>query len=290
MAWLERMPEIEYLTPEDTRLSTVTLMTPELANFGGNVHGGHILRLIDQVGYACAANFSGKYCVTLSVDRVLFKHPVRVGDLVTMHAQVNYTGRTSMQIGVRVEARNVREAKSFHTNSCFLTMVAMDDGRPAVVPRLVPKTELDKLRWSRAELAREHSQAVERMATQVGDFHAIVDLAAAAMLLIDKDTGLVRLANRKAVELLGREALSMVNRPVWEIHAAEDADKLRGIFNGVVDRSYSEPFTFHHVRGDGERIEVEAISWVIPLPNRPLIQRVMRRVDMPKDQAVRQPV
>ena len=80
------------------------LMMPNAANFSGNVHGGELLRLLDQVAYSCASRYSGHYCVTLSVDKVLFKEPIHVGELVTFYASVNYTGRTSMEIGIRVEA------------------------------------------------------------------------------------------------------------------------------------------------------------------------------------------
>lgn len=266
------------LSPEETRLSTVTLMTPELANFTGNVHGGHILRLVDEIAYACACSYSGKYCVTLSVDRVLFKHPVRVGELLSMHAQINYTGRTSMQIGVRVEAKNLQTGVTRHTNSCFFTMVAMQDGKPTPIEPVVPRTELDHLRWARAEMARDHSRAVERIATQVGDFLTIVDLAAAPMLLIDKETGLVRLVNKRAVELLGYPALELVNRPVWDLHLEEDRDAVRRRYEHVTVQNFSEPFTFKHARPDGSVITLEAVSWVIPLPSKPLIQRLMRLV------------
>lgn len=265
-------------SPEDSRLTTITLMTPEMANFSGNVHGGHILRLIDQIAYACASNYCGKYCVTLSVDRVVFKHPIKVGDLVTMQAQINYTGRSSMQVGVRVEARDLRGNATQHTNSCFLTMVAMEDGKSSPVPKIEPKTELDQRRYARAEMARHHSEAIERMATHVGDFHAIVELAGAPMLLIDKETGLVVLANRKAVDMLGHPASALVNRPVWELHAEVHRPKLKELFEEVAGRNFGEPFTFQHVRGDATTITIEAVSWVIPLPSKPLIQRVMRQI------------
>lgn len=265
-------------TPVDTQLTTTTLMTPELANFSGNIHGGHILRLVDQIAYACASNYCGKYCVTLSVDRVVFKHPVRVGDMLTMRAQVNYTGRTSMQIGVRVEAKDLRGGEERHTNSCFLTMVAMEGGKTSPVPKLTARTAEDERRWRRAQLARDHARAIERMASQVTDFYSIVDLAGVAMLLIDKETGLCRLANRKAVEMLGRPASEMVNRPVWELHGAEQSAQLKQAYLRVAEHSFGDPFRFDHVRGDGTTIHVEAVSWVIPLPDRPLIQRVMRQV------------
>ncbi|HEX2732064.1 MAG TPA: hotdog domain-containing protein [Polyangiaceae bacterium] len=265
-------------SPEDSRLSTVTLMTPELANFSGNVHGGHILRLVDEIAYACACNYSGKYCVTLSVDRMLFKHPVRVGELLSMHAQVNYTGRTSMQIGVRVEAKDLQRGVTRHTNSSFVTMVALEDGKPCPITPIVPRTEIDHFRWERAEMSRAHSRAVERVATQVGDFLTIVDLAAAPMLLIDKETGLVRLANRLAVELLGYPASELVSRPVWEIHGPDERENIRRVYAQVATENFSAPFTFNHIRPDGKSIEVEATSWVIPFPTRPLIQRVMRLI------------
>jgi PAS domain S-box-containing protein len=253
-------------------------MTPELANFMGNVHGGHILRLVDEIAYACACNYCGKYCVTLSVDRMLFKHPVRVGELLSMHAQINYTGRTSMQVGVRVEAKDLQRGITRHTNSSFVTMVALQDGKPTAVPQIVPRSDVDRFRWERAEMSRDHSRAVERIATQVGDFLSIVDLAAAPMLLIDKETGLVRLANRRAVDLLGYPAAEMVNRAVWDLHSPEERDHVKDLYLKLVAESSSAAFTFNHVRPDGTPIKVEAISWVIALPNRPLIQRVMREI------------
>ena len=98
------------------------LMMPNTANFSGNVHGGELLRLLDQVAYSCASRYSGHYCVTLSVDKVLFKEPIHVGELVTFYASVNYTGRTSMEVGIRVEAQNirtgqVRQIEFFHSKT-----------------------------------------------------------------------------------------------------------------------------------------------------------------------------
>jgi acyl-CoA hydrolase len=97
--------------PRPVRQSQVTmteLMIPSYANFGGKVHGGTLLRLMDQVAYACAARHAGSYCATVSVDGVTFRAPVEVGDLVTLHASVNWVGRTSLLVGIRVEAENVR--------------------------------------------------------------------------------------------------------------------------------------------------------------------------------------
>src|SRR3954467_12882305 len=108
-------------------LSMTVLMTPDMANFAGNVHGGTILKFLDQVAYACASRYAGCYVVTLSVDRVMFRQPIHVGELVTFLASVNHTGRTSMEIGIKVLAENIREKTLRHANSSFITMVAVDD-------------------------------------------------------------------------------------------------------------------------------------------------------------------
>ena len=117
------------------RLEMTVLMTPDMANFSGKVHGGALLNLLDRVAFSCASRYSGRYAVTLSVDQVTFKEPINVGELVTFRAAVNHAGRTSMEIGIRVEAENIRTGTGRHTNSCYFTMVAVDDdGRPAEVP------------------------------------------------------------------------------------------------------------------------------------------------------------
>ncbi|XZG70809.1 acyl-CoA thioesterase [Chitinibacteraceae bacterium HSL-7] len=137
------------------QLSMSVLMMPEMANFSGNVHGGQLLRLLDEVAYACASRYAGTYVVTLSVDQVLFKQPIHVGELVTFHASVNYTGRTSMEIGIRVEAENIRTREVRHTNSCYFTMVALDDDRkPAPVARYQPQNDTESRRWAAAEARR----------------------------------------------------------------------------------------------------------------------------------------
>ena len=138
------------------QLSMTVLMTPDMANFSGNVHGGSVLKLLDQVAYACASRYAGRYVVTLSVDQVMFLQAIHVGELVTFLASVNYTGRTSMEIGVKVVTENIRERVARHANSCFFTMVAVDDdGRPAEVPPLVPQTPAQQRRHHAAELRRE---------------------------------------------------------------------------------------------------------------------------------------
>ncbi|MDY7220229.1 acyl-CoA thioesterase [Denitrificimonas sp. JX-1] len=136
-------------------LSMTVLMTPDMANFSGNVHGGTLLKYLDQVAYACASRYAGSYVVTISVDQVTFRQPIHVGELVTFLASVNYTGRTSMEIGIKVITENIREKLVRHTNSCFFTMVAVDEnGKTIEVPKLEPETEIEKRRFTNAQQRR----------------------------------------------------------------------------------------------------------------------------------------
>lgn len=142
------------------------LMTPDMANFTGNVHGGAVLKLLDQAAYACASRYAGTYVVTLSVDQVTFLQPIHVGELVTILASVNSTGRSSMEVGIKVITENIRARSVRHTNSCFFTMVAVgDDLKPVPVPPLVPETDDQRRRDANArirrELRREFSQKLK---------------------------------------------------------------------------------------------------------------------------------
>lgn len=137
-------------------LSMSVLMTPDKANFSGNVHGGDLLKYLDQVAYACASRYCGHYVVTLSVDQVLFKHAIPVGTLVTFLASVNYTGKTSMEIGIKVISEDIQKGIATHTNSCFFTMVAVgSDGKPTPVPSLEPQSEVEKRRFHDGKMRRE---------------------------------------------------------------------------------------------------------------------------------------
>jgi len=141
---------------EKHTLSMSVLMTPDKANFSGNVHGGDLLKLLDQVAYACAARYCGGYVVTMSVDQVIFKQAIPVGRLVTFLASVNFTGKTSMEVGIKVIAENIQKGIATHTNSCFFTMVAVDEnGRPTPVPRLVPETDVEKRRFHDGKRRRD---------------------------------------------------------------------------------------------------------------------------------------
>ncbi|WP_174801595.1 acyl-CoA thioesterase [Martelella limonii] len=141
---------------DPSQLEMVVLMTPDMANFSGKVHGGALLNLLDRVAYSCASRYSQDYAVTLSVDQVTFVEPINVGELLTMRASVNYTGRTSMEIGIRVEAEDVRSGHRRHTNSCYFTMVAVDkDGKPTPVPKLVLDTPDKKRRHTEAQMRHD---------------------------------------------------------------------------------------------------------------------------------------
>lgn len=137
------------------QLTMTVLMTPDTANFAGNVHGGHLLKWLDQVAYACASRYAAKYVVTVSVDQVTFREPIFVGELVTFLASVNHTGTSSMEVGIKVLAQDIRSQAVRHVNSCFFTMVAVDDARkPAAVPTLRPFTPDEKRRYEAAKVRK----------------------------------------------------------------------------------------------------------------------------------------
>lgn len=140
------------------RLSHTTmaeLMMPHMANVLGNVHGGVLLGMMDRVAAVSAIRHAQLPAVTVSVDRVHFRQPIHVGELVTMYASVNFAHRTSIEVGVRVEAENVLTGERRHTNSCYLTYVAIDrNGRPVQVPPVVPETDEERARYRAAELRR----------------------------------------------------------------------------------------------------------------------------------------
>lgn len=146
---------MELMPFEKNKLSMSVLMTPDKANFSGNVHGGDLLKYLDQVAYACAARYCGGYVVTMSVDQVMFRHPIAVGTLVTFLASVNYTGRTSMEIGIKVVAEDIHKGIVVDTNSCFFTMVSVDEnGKPKEVEPLNPKTDVEKRRFHDGKMRR----------------------------------------------------------------------------------------------------------------------------------------
>ena len=141
------------------QLNMTVLMTPDTANFSGSVHGGTILKLLDEVAFACASRYSKTYVVTMSVDQVTFKQPIHVGELVTFLASINLTGKTSMEVGIKVLAENIRTQEVRHVNSCFFTMVAVDEARkPVAVPEFKPQSEVQIRRFNDAMRRRRLRQ------------------------------------------------------------------------------------------------------------------------------------
>lgn len=156
-----------------SRTTLTELMIPSYANFGGKIHGGILLSLMDKVAYACASKHSGAYSVTVSVDNVDFMQPVEVGELVSLKGSVNYVGKSSMVVGIRVTAENVKERFVKHTNTSYFTMVAKDDaGNLSVVPPLLLETQHDVRRFIEArERRRIYFQSRELMQKAKQEFN-----------------------------------------------------------------------------------------------------------------------
>ena len=130
---------------QQKKLFMTRLMTPDMSNFSGKVHGGTILKLLDEAAFSCASRYCKTYVVTASLDQVVFKKPITVGDLVTFKCHVNYVGRSSMEIGIRVEGEKIREKTQYHAISCYFTMVSVDEnGKTLPVPRLQLDSEAEE--------------------------------------------------------------------------------------------------------------------------------------------------
>ncbi len=140
---------------ELSRVTVTQLMTPQHVNLAGNVFGGVILAAVDRIAYMSAARHAGRLCVTVSFDEVNFHSPILIGEVVTLRACVNTVGRTSVEVGVRVEAESVQRENRRHTNSSYVTMVAIDEeGKPVPVPRLEIRTQEEYRRYLEAEERR----------------------------------------------------------------------------------------------------------------------------------------
>jgi acyl-CoA hydrolase len=156
-------------TVKESQHESSEIMMPGHANNLGHVFGGVVLAMMDKTAAVAAIRHARRTCVTASIDRVDFREPIHLGDLVVMHASVNYVGRTSMEIGVRVEAEDLFSGKRRHTNSCYLTFVAVDQqGRPIEVPDIVPES-LDEQRRYRAAVERRRRRLEEREAEAQAD-------------------------------------------------------------------------------------------------------------------------
>ena len=153
------------MPPDHARTSLGVLMGQEHVNLLGNVHGGVIMKIVDSTAGAVAQRHSGGPAVTAAMDEMAFLHPVQVGDIVRSMAQVNWAGRTSMEIGVRVETVRWNEAgiEPVHVASAYLVFVAIDDeGRPREIPALEPSSDDELRRWREAEIRRSHRLARRR--------------------------------------------------------------------------------------------------------------------------------
>lgn len=157
------------------------LMIPSYANFGGKIHGGILLSLMDKVAYACASKHAEAYCVTVSVDKVEFLQPVEVGELVSLHASVNHVGKTSLVVGIRVEAQNVKLGTIKHTNSSYFTMVAKDDNdKPTLVPKLILENTEQVKRFIEALRMKEIKNKIKE---ETDDAKSNIDVSHASELL-----------------------------------------------------------------------------------------------------------
>lgn len=140
-----------------SRVEMSHLLLPNEANALGTVHGGIIMRLVDEAAAVAAVRHAQRHCVTAEIDSMSFLAPARVGDLVTMKASVNLVGTTSIETGVRVETENLLTGRRTHISSAYIVYVALgDDGKPCRVPPLIPETEEDRRRMAEAGVRREH--------------------------------------------------------------------------------------------------------------------------------------
>jgi len=120
------------------------LAEPKEVNFGGKVHGGSVMKWIDQAGYACAVGWSGKYCVTVYVGGIKFFKPIKIGDLVKVNAKLIYTGKTSMHIAVDVNSTDPRKQEYIHNTHCIIVFIAVDEeGKPIEVKQWKPESKVD---------------------------------------------------------------------------------------------------------------------------------------------------
>jgi uncharacterized protein (TIGR00369 family) len=165
--------------------TTITeLMIPAYANFGGKIHGGILLSLMDKVAYATASKHAETYCVTVSVDKVEFLQPVEVGELVSMMASVNYVGNTSLVVGIRVESQNVKTGVTKHTNSSFFTMVAKgDDDKPMQVPKLILENEEEVKRFIESMRMKEIKNMIR---DKMDDSKSLLEVGNARTILKDQ--------------------------------------------------------------------------------------------------------
>ncbi|MDN5285879.1 MAG: putative domain 1-containing protein [Mucilaginibacter sp.] len=158
----------DYKTVSFSQTTITELMIPSYSNFGGKIHGGILLSLMDKVAYVCAAKHAGYYCVTASIDTVDFLHPVEVGELVSLMASVNYVGKTSLVVGIRVISENIKNNSVVHTNTSYFTMVAKDDNnKPVKVPGLILENREQVRRFIESRRRKEIKQSYMKEVEQI---------------------------------------------------------------------------------------------------------------------------
>jgi uncharacterized protein (TIGR00369 family) len=164
---LKKKEEFKHIS--ESQVTITQLMLPSHSNFSGKIHGGHILNMMDQIAFACASKHSGNYCVTASVNKVDFLNPIEVGELVTLKASINFTGRTSMVVGLQVESENIRTGDKKHCNSSYFTMVAKDEnGKSTPIPGIILTTKSEIRRFARSVKRQEESKnRTSRFSTKV---------------------------------------------------------------------------------------------------------------------------
>jgi acyl-CoA hydrolase len=144
-------------TARASQISIAQLMHPEHANILGNVHGGWIMKLVDEAGALACMRHAQQRVVTVAVDSMVFREPIKIGDLIILNAEVTYTGRTSLEAEVQVIAENPITGERTNTNTAYLVYVALDDdGNPTTVPPLIAETEEDKQRMEKAKKRQAH--------------------------------------------------------------------------------------------------------------------------------------
>jgi acyl-CoA hydrolase len=173
----EKLEVKKYKTIKESETILTELMIPSYANFGGKVHGGVLLSLMDKVAYVTASKHCGSYCVTVAVEGVEFLSPVEVGELVSLKSSVNFVGNSTMIIGMRVEALNPKTDKTKHTNSCYFTMAAKNEnGELAEVPGLIIENELQLRRYVEANELKKMSLKKRQMLQSDFDHKTVSEL------------------------------------------------------------------------------------------------------------------
>jgi len=182
------MEEKKYKLVKDSQVSITQLMLPSHSNFSGKIHGGHILNLMDQIAFSCASKHSENYCVTASVNKVDFLNPIEVGELVTLKASINFTGNTSMVVGLRVESENIRTGVKKHCNSSYFTMVAKDDeGKSSTVPGLILTSKEEIRRFARSIIRQQEGR------NRTSRFHSNVFKSEDYMHLFENSNSIIKI-------------------------------------------------------------------------------------------------